>query len=407
MGKKYLLQDFSESLAGRSTVPKKRAEVLIRLVFDVIEEALIRDSIVKIKGFGTFKMISVERRESVDVNTGERIEISGHSKISFIPDNNLKEQINKPFAHFQTVVLNDDTDTETMELIVTENNEAEDVGSIPEQDELPIKNLSDTIPVKEEKDTEEEKNDLSENVEKIEIKEEIVTEAKVDNVGQEHKELDEKESPDTTEDVKVLKEMQDVPKEKHTDNSSHNTTLHDVVVPPISIHMPEEGKKKTNWWKRTVLFLLILFLMFLSYFAGYFRLFCPCESWLWMEWLGSKTEQSVIETPSSPIKVKSKDTVNVRIVDKIAVDTLKTVPVAVEEDYKTKYPQVESGKYWITGTKVVRKVLFGETLRSIAQDEYGKKGNVVYIITYNQIKDPNNIVEGTILKIPTLLPKGK
>ena len=108
MGKKYLLQDFSESLAGRSTVPKKRAEVLIRLVFDVIEEALIRDSIVKIKGFGTFKMIAVERRESVDVNTGERIEISGHSKISFIPDNNLKEQINKPFAHFQTVVLNDE-----------------------------------------------------------------------------------------------------------------------------------------------------------------------------------------------------------------------------------------------------------------------------------------------------------
>lgn len=85
-------------------------------MFELIEEALATEKYVKVKGLGTFKLTEVESRESVNVNTGERIEIQGHTKISFTPDSSMKDLINKPFAHFETVILNENTkleDTET------------------------------------------------------------------------------------------------------------------------------------------------------------------------------------------------------------------------------------------------------------------------------------------------------
>ena len=75
----------------------------------MIEEALERDRSVKIKGLGTFKLVEVESRESVKVNTGERFQIEGYTKVSFVPDTSLRDIINKPFAHFETVVLNENT----------------------------------------------------------------------------------------------------------------------------------------------------------------------------------------------------------------------------------------------------------------------------------------------------------
>lgn len=73
----------------------------------MIEESLEKDKYVKIRGLGTFKLINVESRESININTGERFEILGHAKISFTPETLLKEAINKPFAHFESVLLND------------------------------------------------------------------------------------------------------------------------------------------------------------------------------------------------------------------------------------------------------------------------------------------------------------
>ena len=75
----------------------------------MIEQALENEKTVKIKGLGTFKLVDVDSRESVNVNTGERFQIKGHTKVSFTPDTNLRDTINKPFAHFETVVLNEGT----------------------------------------------------------------------------------------------------------------------------------------------------------------------------------------------------------------------------------------------------------------------------------------------------------
>ncbi|NDW12951.1 HU family DNA-binding protein [Bacteroides sp. 214] len=113
---------------------KKNSEIFIKEFFALIKESLESEGYVKIKGFGTFKLIEVESRESVDINTGKRIEIKGHSKVSFTPDTVLKESINKPFAHFETVVLNDNVSFEdTLEdsEIKTETEETPIIPPVP------------------------------------------------------------------------------------------------------------------------------------------------------------------------------------------------------------------------------------------------------------------------------------
>lgn len=109
MAEKKNNQDIVALLVSKHGLEQGLAEALLQEFFAGIEEALDREKQVKIKGFGAFKLISVESRESVDVNTGERIQIKGHTKVSFAPDASLRDMINKPFSHFETVVLNDGT----------------------------------------------------------------------------------------------------------------------------------------------------------------------------------------------------------------------------------------------------------------------------------------------------------
>lgn len=107
---KISLSDLAQRLAEKSGISQQDAELFIRKMFDVANEGLQSDKLVKMKWLGTFKVMAVKDRESVDVNTGERIIIEGRDKISFTPDNILKEIVNKPFAQFETVVVNDGVD---------------------------------------------------------------------------------------------------------------------------------------------------------------------------------------------------------------------------------------------------------------------------------------------------------
>lgn len=107
---KISLSDLAQRLAEKSGISLQDAELFVRKMFDVANEGLQSDKLVKMKWLGTFKVMAVKDRESVDVNTGERIIIEGRDKISFTPDNILKEIVNKPFAQFETVVVNDGVD---------------------------------------------------------------------------------------------------------------------------------------------------------------------------------------------------------------------------------------------------------------------------------------------------------
>lgn len=107
---KFGLSFLAKALAGKSELTQAEAEVFIKQMFDVINHALDSDKQLKVRWLGTFKVTSTKDRESIDVNTGERILIEGRDKLSFTPDSILKELVNKPFAQFETVVVNDGVD---------------------------------------------------------------------------------------------------------------------------------------------------------------------------------------------------------------------------------------------------------------------------------------------------------
>ena len=115
MTDKLILQDLINSLSARTERAKKDNDLFVRAFFETIEESLEKERFVKIKGWGTFKLIAIGDRESININTGERFQINGHYKISFVPENSLKENINKPFSHFQTITLSENVRSEDLE----------------------------------------------------------------------------------------------------------------------------------------------------------------------------------------------------------------------------------------------------------------------------------------------------
>lgn len=151
MSEKITIQDITERLAEKYStygITKKECEIFVKGMFELIEEALAAEKYVKVKGLGTFKLTEVDSRESVNVNTGERIEIQGHTKISFTPDPGMRDLINKPFAHFETVILNENTRLEDTETEI----EGEDM---PADTPVPQTEVPSVEAVEEEKNTEE------------------------------------------------------------------------------------------------------------------------------------------------------------------------------------------------------------------------------------------------------------
>ena len=107
---KLTIQEVAKILVEKNGLSQRDASRFASEFFAVILQHLQEDEPVKIKGLGTFKIINVEARESISVRTGERVVIDSHSKVTFIPDNTMKELVNKPFSQFETVVLNDGVD---------------------------------------------------------------------------------------------------------------------------------------------------------------------------------------------------------------------------------------------------------------------------------------------------------
>jgi nucleoid DNA-binding protein len=128
-------KDLAAALTEKHGLAKTDAEAFVNAMFTLINEALASERAVKVKGLGTFKVISVAARKSVDVNTGAPIVIDGRDKISFTPDSSLRDEVNKPFAQFETVVVNDGVDFSEIDRKFEEEETTKDTGStedIPE-----------------------------------------------------------------------------------------------------------------------------------------------------------------------------------------------------------------------------------------------------------------------------------
>ncbi len=135
---KVSVNELATKLIDSKGLSKKQAASFVNDMFDIIQKGLETDKAVKVKGFGTFKIISVDDRESINVNTGERVLIGGHSKITFTPDSVMKELVNKPFSQFETVVLKDGVDFD--DLSASEENLMQDNIAVTEESSIPENN---------------------------------------------------------------------------------------------------------------------------------------------------------------------------------------------------------------------------------------------------------------------------
>lgn len=135
MNNKVTFPELVEQVAQYANTSKRMSELFLKELFATISQSLIDGESVKVKGIGTFKLTEVSPRKSVDVNTGEEIEIPGHKKLSFAPDKDMAEAINQPFMHFETEILDDDvTDDQLAAIDAGEPTEAP-AADIPAEEE--------------------------------------------------------------------------------------------------------------------------------------------------------------------------------------------------------------------------------------------------------------------------------
>lgn len=197
---KSAIQLITSALAKQHNLSADDAAAFVDAFFDIISSELKNGNQVKIKGLGTFKVQAVKPRESVNVNTGERVLIEGHDKISFTPDTVMKELVNKPFSQFETVVINDGVDTEELERIPAEDSSDEVKSELV--DDATTKNTSEEKLLVEEERTEVE-DTKEENNNSSSVKEDAVIEAE-DNLNEKNLPIDVIEEPTTEENEAIF-----------------------------------------------------------------------------------------------------------------------------------------------------------------------------------------------------------
>ncbi len=361
---KLTIQDIAKVLVEKSGLTQKEANKFATEMFSIIQQRLEEDELVKIKGFGTFKIINVEARESVSVRTGERVMIDSHAKVTFTPDTVMKELVNKPFSQFETVVLNDGV-------------EFDDVAEDNEEDVAPVEDVIspvEELPVVEMAQVEEE----PQVVETPQIEEEPQVE----------------ETP-------MVKLAEDEPVEEE----------------PVADEEPVE--EESSWKKWLLAVAVVLVLMGLSAYGGYY--------YAMQKMSAQKTETATIKkdevaTPEKPVDsvAVAKDTVvaapvEVAQTEVKAEESVKKEETAKQEvkepaeepdPYAAKDERVRLGAYRIVGTAEEVKVLPGQTFYSICRAHLGPDMQC-YVEVYNNLPKDPKIKEGQVIKIPKLKPKKK
>ena len=238
---KSAIQLITSALAKQHNLSADDAAAFVDAFFDIISSELKNGNQVKIKGLGTFKVQAVKPRESVNVNTGERVLIEGHDKISFTPDTVMKELVNKPFSQFETVVINDGVDTDELERVPSEDTSDEVKSELV--DETTTKNTSEEKQLSEEERTEvEDTKDETNNISSVKRDAEIEAE---DNLNEKNLPIDVIEEPTTEENEAIFdseekpsnleekkEEKQEVSKEVDSKVNSIVESKDDAIIEP-------------------------------------------------------------------------------------------------------------------------------------------------------------------------------
>ena len=437
MKQKLLLSDFAQWLSEKEGITKKEAQTFLRTLFQIVEQGLTDDQFVKIKGLGTFKLVTVNERESVNINTGERFQIGEHNKIAFIPDASMKEIINRPFAHFESVDLSDETDTAELDAVdeavkqefppISEEETSTAEESIPTTVEVITESSHSTSLPEKQKDVTEEVSEESNLTEEIPTEIATITESleekKAEEKAEETKTLAQAEETETlaqAEETETLAQAEAVAitaKETASESQASEENLTPEETPiqvvstsektdamgtdaEISVSQPttltvsgaaveEEEDTRRPWLRRTLMALFVLLLCTASYFAGYYRLLCPpCAS------TAPTAPAAKVQPDSTQAKkpqAAKKDSAAVSAASQTVSKPLNEVKDSVKQPQK----QEEA----VTRTHTIR---VGDNLSRIARKYYGDDHYVDFIIRQNNLKNADNIHVGKVLVLPPL-----
>ena len=423
---KYSITQLATILVKKNGISNDEALKFVTAIFDIVKEGLETDKLVKIKGFGTFKIIDVDPRESVNVNTGERVLINGHQKITFTPDSVMKEMVNRPFAQFETVVLNDGVDFSDIDKLSNINE------NIDKQEETQ-EELQEIIQEEEEKKEEGKKEEGKEEVHDITPQESSNNDDVVRNQTtiSPTKELAETFTKETAEETseKQIEEPAEKPIEETAEKLIEEPTDKQIEEPaedPI-----EDFDKEENSHNFTTILLSIascLLLMAASAYIGYLygieegrhqektSQISKYSTYLDKQNEELRTKRLAEEAKATKEAEKTKnDTTKQTAKDNKTDTTTNNKPKEnnkTKEDnnddnfskYNTMDKRVRTGAYVIVGIDKYIIVREGQTVGKIAKALLGP-GMSCYIEVLNGVTENEPLKEGTKIKIPKLRHK--
>ncbi len=413
---KLTIQDIAKVLTEKSGLSPRQASKFAAEMFAIILERLQAGEQVKVKGLGTFKVISVEPRESVNVRTGERILIEGHDKVTFTPDTLIKELVNKPFSQFETVVLNDGVAFDDEQNADKEEPAEDEEENLPLEKRPLVNYVTEDEPVIEEEPVVKEDNAI-----------EFVDEEIIEQTANDLPIVDHPIVNKPVEEEPVVEEPP-VEEPKVEEPSVEESVIDDSAEEqPVAedVYNDDNGNKRP-WVKWLLGALLVLVLMLASAYVGY--RFAIKEMEPVIDMLDSKDAKKEVKAEVQTVDtiVAVKDTVNVSepmeasqpVQQATPVETVKPMEVAkpkgvvksetveAPDPYAAKDERVRLGAYRIVGTLNVITVQPGQTFYSICKGNLGPDMEC-YVEVYNDFPRNPQIKVGQKIKIPKLELKKK
>lgn len=379
MNDKITLHELVDLFARKSQLSQVDAALFAKEFLSLIEEALARDKYVKVKGLGTFKLITVDATEETASNGPETTDGQSHTRVSFIPETGLKDLVNKPFAHFQPVLLKDEVHFTDLPEGETEVESQETVTEVEKTGETDAVIESLTEPATEETD------EVLPQTEAASLIEEEPVQASIME--------------------KVVSEEEEV-KEKQEDTLSEKEERI-----PAAVLTPSGKEANVPWCMIASILLAGIFIGgIVTWVLTSGRRYIPEQV---VEKLMNETQKTPAPVVSDSLQVA--DTLVVKKDSSLVQkkDTLKTVAKKEEKTpvAPTPVPKRETladtVEYQITGNQGSYTLKPGESLVRVALKFYGNKKLWPYLVKHNKaiIKNPDNVPVGTTIQIPQLTPK--
>ena len=424
----------AEAIAGKHGLTQKDAEQFVATFFDLINEALHEEKMVKVKGLGTFKVIDVRERESINVNTGERVVIESHGKISFTPDPIMRDLVNKPFAQFETVMLNDDVDIEELNAVSVDEEPLAIVDEQPQEVEEESSvaaagpEVVDEQPLMNEDQSQEETVPQPQEVEEpivdvvgqtVEEEPEQVVEEEPEQVVEEELPVEAEEQPQQameTEAALMPVEASPVDDEPQPEEESSP-----VEEEPLAAQDEddEEEEKPSSFFERHETLLLTLSHLFVAAIALAIGYIIGMQHFDMDRPVVQETVvDSTARVSKTVVKPAAKDSVKDTVKEKaqqvkedkhlLKEEDVVNVPAAATHDQSatandskqlaTANAMVKTGAYRIVGTAKTITVKKGDTMERLSRLYLGE-GMSCYIQLHNGVAE---VSEGMRLKIPKL-----